>query len=58
MTMTWMDEECWIVANWLSYLNFEEKHDGIFATQTDRTGQWLLKSQDFKDWVKGKSSIL
>lgn len=53
------DEELrWAIASWLSDLNFQETQNDIFAERTPGTGQWLLESQAFEDWVSGKSEIL
>lgn len=53
------DEELrWAIASWLSDLNFKETQNDILAKRTDGTGQWLLESQTFKDWIVGKRNIL
>jgi len=49
------DEElCGTIARWLSDLNFERTQADIFAKHTEGTGQWLLESKTFKDWVEGR----
>lgn len=48
----------WVIASWLSDLNFEKTQIDSFAKRTNGTGQWFLESQAFKDWLAEKSGIL
>jgi hypothetical protein len=52
------DHERWAIAAWLSDLDFKGTQKDIFANRTQGTGQWLLESQEFKDWFAGKSDVL
>jgi hypothetical protein len=47
-----------VIANWLSSLDFREKLGDFLEERTEGTGQWLLESQPFHDWLAGKSRIL
>jgi hypothetical protein len=51
-------DECLTIAEWLSSLDFKEKQSDIFEKRADGTGQWLLESAPFQDWLEGKSRIL
>jgi hypothetical protein len=44
---------------WLSPLNFFRIHDDISNRRQEGTGQWLLESDEFKEWVSssGKSIL-
>jgi hypothetical protein len=42
-----------VIADWLSPLNFKARQSEVFSRRQEGSGQWLLKSQEFKDWVDG-----
>ena len=47
-----------VIANWLTSLDFRERLTDFLEKRTEGTGQWLLESQPFRDWLAGKSRIL
>ena len=47
-----------VIANWLSSLDFRERLTDFLEKRTEGTGQWLLESQPFHDWLAGESRIL
>ncbi|KAI9768838.1 MAG: hypothetical protein M1840_004652 [Geoglossum simile] len=47
------DQERRIIVEWLSPLNFKATQSEVFSQRQDGTGQWLLESEKFKDWVDG-----
>ena len=47
-----------VIANWLSSLDFRERLADFLERRTEGTGEWLLQSQPFRDWLGGKSRIL
>jgi hypothetical protein len=46
------------IADWLSDLDFKKTQKDILVKRTDGTGQWLLESLTFNDWLEGKSKVL
>ena len=52
------DDSPHVIANWLSSLDFRERQSDILEKRTEGTGEWLSKSQPFRDWLAGKSRIL
>lgn len=53
-----LDEERRAIINWLSPLNFFTKQNDVFSSRQEGTGQWLLESKDFKDWIWGTEKTL
>ena len=47
-----------VIANWLSSLDFRERLTDFLEKRTEGTGQWLLESEPFLDWLAGESRIL
>ncbi|KAL9032261.1 MAG: hypothetical protein Q9180_006603 [Flavoplaca navasiana] len=43
---------------WLSPLNFFKTQQDIFARRATGTGQWLIESPGFQDWMSGSTHIL
>jgi hypothetical protein len=45
---------------WLSSLNYKENMDSLLKKRLPGTSDWILESQELKDWISGsgKSSIL
>jgi len=37
--------------DWLSSPDFKATQTGVFAQQMDGTGQWLIESGKFKEWL-------
>ncbi|KAJ5666742.1 hypothetical protein N7462_011151 [Penicillium macrosclerotiorum] len=52
------EEEMREIIRWLSPLDFEAKHQDIFARHQEGTGQWLLDDDRFVGWERGQSRIL
>jgi hypothetical protein len=48
-------EECQIIADWISPLNFKVTQRDTFEQRTEGTGQWLLDSHEFNGWLAGES---
>lgn len=42
----------------LSGINFDEYHDRIFKRRHQDTGNWLVESVQFKEWIDGTESCL
>lgn len=42
----------------LSGLNFDEDHDRIFKRRHQDTGNWLVESEVFHEWIDGKQSCV
>ncbi|KAJ6588433.1 ankyrin repeat-containing domain protein [Mycena capillaripes] len=41
------------IIRWFSPLNFFPQQDDIFATRQEGTGEWLLNTDEFKEWKSG-----
>lgn len=55
------DDERQKVLEWLaeqSGLNYDEDHDRIFKRRHQGTGNWLLESVQFREWIDAKQSCL
>jgi hypothetical protein len=52
------DQERWDIVTWLSPLNFWTKQNDVFSSRQEGTGQWLLDSNKFRDWVFGTGNTL
>lgn len=52
------NEKCLAIISWLSDSNFPAQQSDLLRKCQDGTGQWLLESKEFRDWVEGKESIL
>ncbi|KAL8837688.1 MAG: hypothetical protein Q9170_002420 [Blastenia crenularia] len=46
------------IISWLSPLNFQQKQQTVLSDRHAGTGQWFLKSEEFKRWLEGKSKYL
>ena len=51
-------EEDRAIAAWLSPLNFLIKQQDIISSRTDGTGEWLLRSPEFVNWIAGNEKAL
>ncbi|KAJ7278151.1 hypothetical protein C8J57DRAFT_1465375 [Mycena rebaudengoi] len=51
-------EERKLIIEWISLLNFFQRHDDISCAREEGTGLWLLEEAKFKDWVSGTGAIL
>ena len=51
-------DECQVIADWLSPLNFKVTQRDIFKQRTEGTGNWLLDSPEFTAWLAGVSKTL
>ncbi|KAJ7278295.1 ankyrin repeat domain-containing protein [Mycena rebaudengoi] len=45
------------IIEWISLLNFFQRHDDILCARQEGTGLWLLEEAKFKDWVSGAGAI-
>lgn len=43
---------------WISPLDFRVKLNEVLASHEPGTGQWLLQSPKFKEWLNGSTRIL
>ena len=52
-------EERETVLQWLSPLNFAPQQSELSGRRQEGTGEWLLKSREFQEWVslEGKSLV-
>ncbi|KAJ7278147.1 ankyrin repeat domain-containing protein [Mycena rebaudengoi] len=50
-------EERKLIIEWISLLNFFQRHDDISCARQEGTGLWLLEEAKFKDWVSGTGAI-
>ena len=46
------------VTDWLSPLNFMATQNEVLGRRQEGTGQWLLDSEKFKNWVNGTEKVL
>lgn len=46
------------IIDWLSPLDFWTKQDDIFNRHQEGTGQWLLYSDEFRNWLSGTGNTL
>ncbi|KAJ7840183.1 hypothetical protein B0H14DRAFT_2158627, partial [Mycena olivaceomarginata] len=46
------------IIDWLSPLNFFVRHDEIFSTRQEGTGEWLLNEKQFKRWESSSGGLL
>ena len=46
------------ILDWLSPLNFFATQADVYRRRQAGTGQWLLESQEFKDWLNGTKETL
>jgi len=46
------------ILNWISTRNYWTNHLDYFARAEDGTGQWLLDSPEFKNWIEGRKRFL
>jgi hypothetical protein len=46
------------IIEWLSPLNFLKTQIDVLNRRQTGTGQWLLESAEFKDWVSGSGTTL
>src|ERR1700722_11944284 len=53
-----LDDERRAIASWLSSLNFQASQNEFIQKRGEGTGEWFLKSQEFKDWRDGTSEML
>jgi hypothetical protein len=53
-----MDKEHREITAWLSPLNFFKTQDDVLKRRQEGTGQWLLETRQFADWVSGKEKSL
>jgi len=43
---------------WISTLNFSTKQNDFFERRQERTGEWLLNEDTFKNWLNGTEGTL
>ncbi|KIW35343.1 uncharacterized protein PV07_02044 [Cladophialophora immunda] len=46
------------IVAWICPLNFDTKQDDFFKRHQEGTGEWLLQSHAFKDWMNATGKIL
>ncbi|KAJ7250208.1 hypothetical protein C8J57DRAFT_1667731, partial [Mycena rebaudengoi] len=45
------------IIEWISLLNFFQRHDDISHARQNRTGLWLLEEAKFKDWASRSGAV-
>jgi hypothetical protein len=53
-----MTEQHYTIMQWLSPTDFPAQQHDIISRRQEGTGQWLLDSREFKDWLQGYDRIL
>ncbi|PGH23603.1 hypothetical protein AJ80_02384 [Polytolypa hystricis UAMH7299] len=53
-----LNEKHHTIIQWLSPLNFWDTQNGVLSRRHKNTGQWLLGTNEFSEWISGKSSTL
>jgi len=43
---------------WISQVEFEKSHEDIYATKHSGTGDWLVKTEQFRTWIDHPKSKL
>ena len=51
-------QECRTIADWLTQADYGPQHRDIFARRQEGTGQWLLDSTEFQNWLIGNNLTL
>ena len=51
-------DERQIITEWLSPLDFRQKHEDVFVKRQPGTGEWVLRSEAFQAWEEGKNYVL
>ncbi|KAF8207256.1 hypothetical protein K438DRAFT_430486 [Mycena galopus ATCC 62051] len=46
------------IMQWITTLNFFQRHQLIFETRQAGTGEWLLADTKFRDWVSNSGKVL
>ncbi|KAJ7226393.1 ankyrin repeat domain-containing protein [Mycena rebaudengoi] len=46
------------IIDWLSPLNFFQRHEDIFSARQEGTGTWLFEKTQFKDWIASAGGVL
>jgi hypothetical protein len=46
------------ITNWLSPLDYSQKQNDLFGLRYPGTGEWLLESSEFNDWLSGPNHTL
>ena len=54
MILSEPDQKRQRIISWLSPLNFRQKQENVFADSCVDTGQWFLKSEQFRNWFNGR----
>ena len=52
------DEKTKEAVHWLSPLNFYAKYADTFGRRAEGTGNWLLETPEFKEWLDGDRNYL
>ena len=52
------DQECQIVSNWLTPIDYADQQNDFISRRQAGTGQWLLDSPEFKTWLKASKKTL
>ncbi|KAF5239238.1 hypothetical protein FANTH_10040 [Fusarium anthophilum] len=45
------------ILEWLTPVNYGPQHSDIFSQRQEGTGEWLLTSKEFQDWVDTKKTL-
>jgi hypothetical protein len=47
-----------VILDWLSPVDYSSQQSGFIRGRQEGTGEWLLKSKQFEDWISQNSQIL
>ena len=53
-----LNQERQKILDWLSPFNFASKQIDILNRRQERTGNWFLNADEFKQWISGTSRML
>ncbi|KAK5993398.1 Ankyrin repeat domain-containing protein 50 [Cladobotryum mycophilum] len=46
------------ILDWLTPINFAPQHDDFFGRRRPNTGQWILNSPEYQNWLEARGQIL
>lgn len=53
-----LDDDDWKVLDWLSQNNVWTKHSDVSQNRAPGTGEWILKTPEFRKWLDGTNKTL
>ena len=55
---SFMTKEHDAIINWLAAIDYGPQQSDFISRRQEGTGQWLLDSKKFKNWVNGTEKVL